>query len=51
LRPEFPFARLNAWARVNGGVQLIERRLIQPFGIYTLVRFRRLDRARRWRRV
>jgi phosphatidylethanolamine/phosphatidyl-N-methylethanolamine N-methyltransferase len=51
LRPEFPFARLNAWARANGGVQLIERRLIQPFGIYTLVRFRRLDRPRRWRRV
>ena len=51
LRPEFPFARLSAWARANGGVQLIERRLIQPFGIYTLVRFRKLDRARRLRRV
>jgi len=46
LRPEFPFARLADWARAHGGVRLIERRLIQPFGIYTLVRFRRLEPAR-----
>jgi phosphatidylethanolamine/phosphatidyl-N-methylethanolamine N-methyltransferase len=43
LRPEFPFARLAAWARVHGGVELIERRPIKPFGVYTLVRFRRID--------
>jgi hypothetical protein len=42
LRPEFPFARLTAWATAHGGAELIERRPIKPFGIYTLVRFRRL---------
>jgi phosphatidylethanolamine/phosphatidyl-N-methylethanolamine N-methyltransferase len=42
LRPEFPFSRLVAWARRHGGVELIERRPVQPFGVYTLVRFRRL---------
>jgi phosphatidylethanolamine/phosphatidyl-N-methylethanolamine N-methyltransferase len=41
LRPEFPFARLAAWARSHGGAELIERRPIKPFGVYTLVRFRR----------
>jgi phosphatidylethanolamine/phosphatidyl-N-methylethanolamine N-methyltransferase len=41
LRPEFPFARLSAWADRHGGVRLIERRRIQPFGVYTLVRFAR----------
>jgi SAM-dependent methyltransferase len=42
LRPEFPFARLAAWAKAHGGAELIERRPIKPFGVYTLVRFRRL---------
>lgn len=41
LRPEFPFARLAAWARNHGGAELIERRELAPFGIYTLVSFRR----------
>lgn len=41
LRPEFPFQRLAAWARAHGGAELIERRKIKPFGVYTLVRFRR----------
>ena len=43
LRPEFPFARLDAWARDHGGAELIERRPVKPFGVYTLVRFRRTD--------
>lgn len=43
LRPEFPFARLDAWARSHGAVELIERRLLKPFNVYTLVRFRRID--------
>ena len=43
LRPEFPFARLAAWARTHGGTELIERRKVSPFGVYTLVRFRRLE--------
>jgi phosphatidylethanolamine/phosphatidyl-N-methylethanolamine N-methyltransferase len=42
LRPDFPFTRLVAWAQVHGGVELIERRRIKPFG-HTLVRFRRLS--------
>jgi phosphatidylethanolamine/phosphatidyl-N-methylethanolamine N-methyltransferase len=43
LRPEFPFARLANWATRHGGAELIERRKIKPFGVYTLVRFRRLE--------
>jgi phosphatidylethanolamine/phosphatidyl-N-methylethanolamine N-methyltransferase len=45
LRPEFPFARLAAWAANHGGAELIERRKVKPFGVYTLVRFRRGARA------
>jgi len=43
LRPEFPFQRLAAWAQAHGGTELIERRKIRPFGVYTLVRFRRCE--------
>jgi ubiquinone/menaquinone biosynthesis C-methylase UbiE len=43
LRPEFPFARLAAWAQNHGGGELIERRKVPPFGVYTLVRFRRSE--------
>ncbi len=43
LRPEFPFSRLVAWARRHGGAELIERRAVRPFGVYTLVRFRRRE--------
>jgi len=46
LRPEFPFRRLAAWAENHGGAELIERRRIRPFGVYTLVRFRRLAQER-----
>jgi ubiquinone/menaquinone biosynthesis C-methylase UbiE len=46
LRPEFPFQRLAAWAANHGGAEIIERRKIKPFGVYTLVRFRRLDDRR-----
>ena len=42
LRPEFPFARLADWAANHGGAELIERRKVKPFGVYTLVRFRRV---------
>ena len=44
LRPEFPFQRLAAWAENHGGAELIERRKVKPFGLYTLVRFRRGER-------
>jgi len=43
LRPEFPFQRLADWAEEHGGAELIERRRLKPFGIYTLVRFRRAE--------
>ena len=43
LRPEFPFQRLAAWAQSHGGAELIERRKVPPFGVYTLVRFRRAE--------
>lgn len=41
LRPEFPFARLQAWAAATSEAALIERREIKPFGIFTLVSFER----------
>jgi phosphatidylethanolamine/phosphatidyl-N-methylethanolamine N-methyltransferase len=41
LRPEFPFARLAAWAEADHAARLIERRKIVPFGVYTLVCFER----------
>ena len=41
LRPEFPFARLQAWAQSNENAILVERRKVAPFGIYTLVCFER----------
>jgi ubiquinone/menaquinone biosynthesis C-methylase UbiE len=46
LRPEFPFQRLAAWAQNHGGAELIERRKVKPFGVYTLVRFRRVEAVR-----
>src|SRR6266436_6331061 len=39
LRPEFPFARLQAWAQTSNDTILVERRKVAPFGIYTLVCF------------
>jgi ubiquinone/menaquinone biosynthesis C-methylase UbiE len=41
LRPEFPFARLQAWAHANKDANLVERRKVAPFGVYTLVCFER----------
>jgi len=45
LRPEFPFARLQAWAQSTQDAILLERRKLKPFGIYTLVSFQRHDQA------
>jgi phosphatidylethanolamine/phosphatidyl-N-methylethanolamine N-methyltransferase len=42
LRPEFPFARLQAWAQATKDAILVERRKVAPFGVYTLVCFERL---------
>ncbi|MEW6643564.1 MAG: class I SAM-dependent methyltransferase [Pseudomonadota bacterium] len=41
LRPEFPFARLQAWASANNETVLVERRKV-ALGIYTLVCFERM---------
>lgn len=41
-RPEFPWARLAAWAATHGGVRLIERRPMPPLGHFSLVRFERV---------
>ncbi len=46
LRPEFPFARLQAWAQSTKSANLVERRKISPFGIYTLVCFERTPEPR-----
>jgi phosphatidylethanolamine/phosphatidyl-N-methylethanolamine N-methyltransferase len=43
-RPEFPFARLSAWAD-RAGVRVIERRPVQPLGHFTLLRFRKIART------
>jgi phosphatidylethanolamine/phosphatidyl-N-methylethanolamine N-methyltransferase len=39
--PEFPFSRISDWAAKNGGVRLVERRTVPPFGVFTLMRFSR----------
>jgi phosphatidylethanolamine/phosphatidyl-N-methylethanolamine N-methyltransferase len=41
LRPEFPFARITAWAEAHGSVTIIERRKIAPFKVFTLVRIKK----------
>jgi phosphatidylethanolamine/phosphatidyl-N-methylethanolamine N-methyltransferase len=38
-RPEFPWARLSAWAARTHGIELIERRKMPPLGHFSLVRF------------
>jgi len=43
LRPEFLFQRIADWAQGHGGAELIERRKLKPFGVYTLVRFKRAE--------
>ena len=39
LRPEFPLARLLAWAEKHGDIRLIDHHKVPPFGAFTLVRF------------
>lgn len=40
-RPEFPWARLVAWAARHGGVSLAERRPMPPMGHFSLIRYRK----------
>ena len=47
-QPEFSWARLERWAARHGGVRLVERRPMPPFGHFSLIRFERvLATARR----
>ncbi len=38
-RPEFPWARLKAWAERTDGIHVIERRPMPPLGRFSLIRF------------
>jgi len=40
-RPEFPWARLEGWAKRHGGVALTERRPMPPMGHFSLIRYRK----------
>jgi phosphatidylethanolamine/phosphatidyl-N-methylethanolamine N-methyltransferase len=40
-RPEFPWRRLERWARGHDGVTLLERRDLPPLGHFSLIRFSR----------
>jgi len=40
-RPEFPWARLEAWAARHGGVALVERLPMPPLGHFSLIRYAR----------
>jgi phosphatidylethanolamine/phosphatidyl-N-methylethanolamine N-methyltransferase len=44
-RPEFPWARIETWCAGRALVDLVERRPVPPFGLFTLVRFRKLTEA------
>jgi phosphatidylethanolamine/phosphatidyl-N-methylethanolamine N-methyltransferase len=41
LRPEFPLARLRAWAEKHDDIKLLDHHKIPPLGAFTLVRFGR----------
>jgi phosphatidylethanolamine/phosphatidyl-N-methylethanolamine N-methyltransferase len=40
-RPEFPWSRIAAWCVHHGGVEIVERRTLPPFDLFTLIRLRR----------
>ena len=40
-RPEFRWQRLAQWAERHGGVRVVERRAMAPFGHFSLIRFER----------
>ena len=41
-RPEFRWERLARWAECHGGMRVLERRPMPPFGHFSLIRFERL---------
>lgn len=46
-RPEFPWETLGRWSEARSDVSLVERRALPPFGLFTLVRFRKQEAAQR----
>ena len=44
-RTEFAFERYAQWAQSTGGVRLVERRAMPPFGHFSLIRFTKGDGA------
>ena len=38
-RPEFPWQRLEDWAKKHGGISLAERRPMRPMGHFSLIRY------------
>lgn len=43
LRPEFPLARLTAWAETREDIRFLDHYSVPPFGAFTLVRFGRIS--------
>jgi len=41
-RPEFPWKRIADWVAKSPGVRLIERRPVQPFGHFSLIRLEKV---------
>jgi phosphatidylethanolamine/phosphatidyl-N-methylethanolamine N-methyltransferase len=46
-RPEFPWSRIAHWCAERADVDLVERRAIPPFGLFTLVRLAKRPAAAR----
>ncbi len=45
-RPDFPWEVIGDWAKRRPGVELLERRPLAPFGLFSLIRFRKRDEHR-----
>lgn len=41
-RPQFPWSIIGDWIDQRADMQLVERRLLPPFGLFTLIRIKRL---------
>ncbi len=46
-RPEFPWETIGGWSEARSDVMLVERRPVPPFGLFTLVRFRKSEAVRK----
>ena len=45
FRTDFAWSRYTQWAAGAHGMQLVERRLVPPFGHFSLIRFRKVEAA------